>query len=137
MPVDLIDIFEIDENFPTANALLVPGPNQASYTIFIYKANDWFRGNQDTFFSLAQSGVRVDGTWFGVLDPISQTFSPITLPTVEPTGELVSPFTIVAISKTSKIVLAQQVFAPIIPGTVGQWLFNDPNQSNELLTVGF
>lgn len=137
MPVDLIDIFTIDENYPTANALLVPGPNADSYTIFIYRADDWFLGNQDTFFSLAQSGVRGDGTWLGVLDPVSQTFSPITLPTVESGGELIAPFTVVAISKRSKIVLAQQVFAPIIPGTVGQWLFNDPNQSSELLTVGF
>lgn len=106
------DVFELDENFPTANALLVPGPSAQSFTVFVYSFLDWSKGNQDTVYSIAQSGVNTDGTWLGVFDPFTQTYSPITLPDFADDGSTVPPYTVVAISPSSTIVLNLQVIAP-------------------------
>lgn len=116
---DVIDVFEVDENYPTTNALLVPGPNQSSYTIFIYNYSDWVLGNQSTLYSLAQSQVNTNGTWVGVFDPISQTYSPVTLPQLNIDETTAGPYTVVAFNGTgSSIILALQInpTAPTPPG---------------------
>lgn len=110
---DPSDIFQIDQNFPTSGALLVPGPNQSSYTVFIYKYSDWSTGNQDTLFAIAQSGVNSDGTWKGVFNPFDQTYSAVTLPETEIDGSGVAPYTVVAINTNTRIVLGLKIIAPI------------------------
>lgn len=109
---DVSDIFQIDQDFPTPNALLVPGPHPESFRIFIYRNTDWFLGRQDTSFALAQSDVNTDGTWKGVFDGITQTYSKVTLPETEDDGEPIEPFTVVAISSDITIVLGVKVVAP-------------------------
>lgn len=108
-------VFNIDQNYPTSNALLVPGPNQQSYTVFIFRYPDWAAGNQDTLFAVAQSGVNSDGTWKGVFDEIDQTYAPVTLSEAESDGSAAAPYSVIAISQRSKIVLGLQVIAPPIP----------------------
>jgi len=117
---EVSDVFTINENYPTADALLVPGPNQSSYTIFIYQYSDWLAGNQGTLYALAQSGVNSDGTWQGVLDPYQSTpgvpvYAPVQLPilTSDAAGNVAFlPFTVVAVSQTNTIVLALEVNPP-------------------------
>src|SRR5665213_3280964 len=108
------DVFSIDQNYPTANALLVPGINRRLYTVFIFNYSDWSVGNQDPIYAIAQSGVNADGTWRGVFDPITQTYSPITLSESSIDDTPAAIYTVVAISKLSTIVLALQVVAPAI-----------------------
>jgi hypothetical protein len=112
MSIESTDVFTINQNYPTPDALLVPGSNPESYTVFIYKYLDWSIGHQDTSFAIAQSDVNTDGTWKGVLDPYTQLYSPIILSTVEEDGSPASPFTVVAISYTTKIVLGLKVAGP-------------------------
>ncbi len=117
---EVSDVFTIDENYPTADALLVPGPNQSSYMVFIYQYSDWIAGNQGTVYALAQSGVNSDGTWQGVLDPYQSTpgspvYTPVQLPilTSDAAGNIAAlPFTVVAVNGNSTVVLGLQVNPP-------------------------
>lgn len=108
----LSNIFSIDQNYPTSNALLVPGPNQSSYTVYIFNYSDWVVGKNSPIYSIAQSAVNSDGTWVGVLDSISQVYYPITLSESASDGSNAGPYTVVAISLSSTILLALQVIAP-------------------------
>lgn len=137
MPVDTIDVFEIDQNYPTANALLVPGPNQSSYTVFVYNYSDWVLGNQSTLYAIAQSQVNSDGTWVGVFDPIDQSYSKVMLARFAVDGSINSPYTVVAINSTTTIILALQLPPGVTPTAFGQWLFNNPVQSGQILSSGF
>jgi hypothetical protein len=134
---DILDVFQIDQNYPTANALLVPGPNQSSYTVFVYNYSDWSLGNQSTLYAIAQSQVNSDGTWVGVFDPIDQSYSKVMLARLAIDGSIISPYTVVAINSTTTIILALQLFPAVTPTAFGQWLFNDPVQSGQLLSAGF
>ena len=124
------DVFTIDQNYPTTNFLLVPGPLQTSYRVYIFKYSDWVTGNRTPNFAIAQSAVNPDGTWRGVFDPITQTYSPITLPETEVDGSAVGSYTVVAIHQglrtlpISTIILGLQITAPattpyILPVALG------------------
>lgn len=131
------DIFELDQDYPTANALLVPGPNPQDRTVFVFNYADWQIGKIDTLYSVTQSAVNSDGTWIGVLDPLTGQFNKVTLPAVEVNGEVAFPYTVVAIGPDDQIILNINVFAPINLDSVGQWVFNKTDQSGQYLTVGF
>lgn len=116
----LSNVFQIDQNYPTSNFLLVPGPNQSLYTVFIFRYSDWIAGNQKSVYAIAQSGVNTDGTWQGIFDPLTQTYSPITLPETDLDGNPAAPYTVVAISPIATIILSLQVTAPsvVLPSLV-------------------
>src|SRR5665213_239680 len=110
--MSISNVFTIDQNYPTSNALLVPGPNQSTYTVFIFNYSDWAVGNQDPIYAIAQSGVNTDGTWKGVFDPILQTYSPVTLSESSIDDTPAAYYTVVAISPSAVIILGLQVVAP-------------------------
>lgn len=108
------NVFSINQNYPTTNALLVTISDPQLYTIYIFKYSDWIVGRQNPLYSLAQSAVNPDGTWQGVFNPISQTYSEITLPETENDGSAASPYTVVAIQGTTSqsVIINLQVIAP-------------------------
>lgn len=134
------DVFSIDQNYPSTNFLLVPGPIPQSYTVYIFKYSDWALGNQSPNYAVAQSAVNSDGTWKGVFDPITQTYSAITLPETEVDGSPVGPYTVVAFRSifatrfipSSTIILGLQITAPattpyILPVSLGGTGTSDPS----------
>ena len=106
------DVFQINQDYPTPGFLLVPPPNPNLYTVYIFNYSDWVVGKQNPLYAIAQSAVNPNGTWLGVLDPISQTYSPITLAETAVNDSPAGPYTVVAISNVNTVVLALQVIAP-------------------------
>jgi hypothetical protein len=134
------DVFQIDQNYPTSNALLVTATNPQFYTVYIFRYSDWLTGKQSPIYAIAQSGVNSDGTWQGVFDSITQTFSAVTLPETEIDGTAVGPYTVVAIQQgygttynpISVVILGLQVSAPattpyILPVALGGTGTSDPS----------
>lgn len=115
------DVFSIDHNYPTTNFLLVPGPSPQFYTVYIFKYSDWVAGRVTPNHAVAQTAINSNGTWKGILDPVTSTFSAITLPETEVDGTAIGPYTVVAIRRVfivrtqplnDTIVLALQISAP-------------------------
>lgn len=53
----------IDQDYPTTGALTVPGPNQSSYTVFVYTYANWSLGNTDTLYAINSTAINTDGSW--------------------------------------------------------------------------
>lgn len=119
------DIFQINENYPTANFLRVPGLTPQLYTVYIFKYSDWSVGKQNVNYALASSKVNTNGTWKGAFDPITSLYTSIYLPELEVDGTPIGSYTVVAMKSifgiTARfgirpldcIVLGLQITAPV------------------------
>jgi hypothetical protein len=65
----------VNQDYPTANALLVTQVSPAAYTLYVFEYADWQTGNQAPSYADGQSAINSDGTWATTLYLIAGTYT--------------------------------------------------------------